>query len=101
MQLHNQNFRTFLPRIHKTRRHARKIDTVLAPFFPRYLFIILDMQRDRWRCVNSTIGVSRLVMQNDRPQVLPEGVVENLIACVNDDGLLSFDKEGRDRKSVV
>lgn len=95
LQLQNQNFRAFLPRIRKTRRHARKLDTVLAPFFPRYLFVILDMERDRWRCVNSTIGVSRLVMQNDRPQVLPRGVVENLITCVNEDGLLSFDKEGR------
>ncbi len=95
MQLHNQQFRTFLPRIRKTRRHARKLDTVLAPFFPRYLFVILDLERDRWRSVNGTIGVSRLVMQNDRPQALPSGIVENLVACVNEDGLLSFDKEGR------
>ncbi len=95
MQLHNQNFRTFLPRIRKARRHARKIDTVLAPFFPRYLFIILDMERDRWCCVNSTIGVSRLVMQNERPQALPGGVVERFLTFADDAGLLSFDKEGR------
>jgi transcription elongation factor/antiterminator RfaH len=95
LQLQNQKFQTFLPRIRKTRRHARKLDTVLASFFPRYLFIILDMERDRWRSVNGTIGVSRLVMQNDRPQALKKGIVENLIACINDDGLLSFDKEGR------
>ncbi len=94
IQLRNQKFRTFLPRIRKTRRHARKLDTVLAPFFPRYLFVILDLERDRWRCVNSTFGVSRLVMQNDRPHVLPRGVVENLVAVADDDGLLSFGKEG-------
>ena len=29
--------------------------------FPGYLFIALDLQRDRWRSVNGTFGVSRLV----------------------------------------
>ncbi len=60
LQLENQGYRVFLPRIRKTRRHARKLDTVLAPFFPRYLFIILDMNRDQWRSVNGTFGVSQL-----------------------------------------
>ncbi len=95
MQLANQGFQTFLPRIRKTRRHARKLDTVLVSFFPRYLFVALDMERDRWRCINGTIGVSRLVMQNDRPQALPGGVVEHLLTFANGDGVMSFDKEGR------
>ena len=47
--LENQGYRTFLPRRWKTRRHARKLETVLAPLFPRYLFIALDLNRDRWR----------------------------------------------------
>ena len=33
-QLEQQNFRTFLPKRRKTIRHARKLSTVTAAFFP-------------------------------------------------------------------
>src|ERR1700752_477013 len=65
LQLQRQEFRTFQPKRHKTVRHARKLSTVEAPFFPRYLFIVLDLARHQWRSVNATIGVSRLVMRGD------------------------------------
>src|SRR5665213_96139 len=48
-QLTNQGFRAFLPRHLKNRRHARKVETISAPLFPRYIFTILDLTRDRWR----------------------------------------------------
>ncbi len=71
--LNNQGFRTFLPKRRKSIRHARKIKTIDAAFFPRYLFVVLDMSRDRWRCINSTCGISRLVMRGDEPQPAPLG----------------------------
>jgi transcriptional antiterminator RfaH len=95
LQLANQGWRSFLPRIRKTRRHARKAEIILAPFYPRYLFVILDMKRDQWRSVNGTFGVSQLVMQNERPLALPRGVIEDIIVCTREDGLLSFDGERR------
>ncbi len=95
-QLENQDFRTFLPRSRKIRRHARKLETVLAPIFPRYLFVALDLDLDRWRSVNSTFGVARLVMMaGDRPQPVPHGVVEALIASTDGRGILRFDGAGR------
>ena len=94
-QLENQGFRTFLPRCLKARRHARKVENVLAPIFPRYLFVVLDLGRDRWRSVNSTFGVARLVTAGDRPQPAPHGVVEALIAVADARGVLRFDEGGR------
>ena len=91
MLLNNQGYRTFLPRIKATRSHARKIENILAPFFPRYLFIILNMQRDQWRSVNGTFGVSRLVMQGERPLPVPNGILEPMIACADERGLMHFD----------
>src|SRR5262244_81166 len=76
--LQRQEFRTFQPKRHKTIRHSRKLSTVEAPFFPRYLFIVLDLSRHQWRSVNGTIGVSRLVMRGDQPHPVPPGVVEAL-----------------------
>ncbi len=94
-QLHNQGFRTFLPRIRKTRRHARRFEKVLVPLFPRYLFIILNLQRDRWRSVNGTYGVARLVMEAERPLPVPFGVVESFIALADAQGVVHFDRAQR------
>ncbi len=93
--LENQGYRTFLPRFLKTRRHARRLDSVLAPFFPRYLFVTLDLGRDRWRSVNGTFGVSRLVMEGERPTPVPRGIVEELIAACDDRDALRFDASGQ------
>jgi len=87
-QLANQLFRTFLPKRQKTIRHARKLSTVIAPFFPRYLFIALDVNRQRWRSVNGTFGVSSLVMGGDLPCPAPQGIIETMMALAGDDGVL-------------
>jgi transcriptional antiterminator RfaH len=80
LHLGAQGFRTYLPRIEKTIRHARQLRTVRAPLFPRYLFVTLDLGRDRWLCVRSTVGVSHLVTARDgRPIPVPAGIVESLI----------------------
>jgi Transcription termination factor nusG len=74
--LEAQVYRTFLPTRLKTVSHARKLRTIVAPFFPRYLFVVIDLKRQRWRSVNGTVGVASVVMQGDRPQPVPHGVVE-------------------------
>jgi transcriptional antiterminator RfaH len=80
LHLGAQGFRTYLPQIQKTIRHARKLSTVRAPLFPRYLFVMLDLERDRWLSVRSTVGVSRLFTTEDgRPVPVPVGIVESLI----------------------
>ena len=47
LHLGAQGFRTFQPQIRKTIRHARQLKTVRAPLFPRYLFVILDLDREQ------------------------------------------------------
>ncbi|HEY1433402.1 MAG TPA: transcription termination/antitermination NusG family protein [Stellaceae bacterium] len=89
-QLHRQGFRTFQPKRHKTVRHARRLSTVEAPFFPRYLFIVLDLGRHQWRSVNGTFGVSRLVMRGEQPHPVPHGVVEALITAADARGILQL-----------
>ena len=87
--LGQQGFRAFLPLYRKTVRHARHFVTVEAPFFPRYLFVLLDLGRERWRSVNSTFGVASLVMQGDLPKPVPAGVVEEILATTSASGLVS------------
>ena len=93
LQLGNQGFRTFLPKRQKTVRHARKLTTVVAAFFPRYLFVALDLSRDRWRSVSGTFGVASLVMQGDHPHPVPHGIVETLITSIDSRGLLRVNQD--------
>jgi transcription elongation factor/antiterminator RfaH len=91
MHLHVQGFRTFVPQYLRTIRHARKLRTERAPLFPSYLFVILDLERDRWLSVRSTIGVSYLVgSRENRPDAVPHGVVEALIDQVDASNLMVF-----------
>ena len=97
-QLANQGFRSFVPRYWKNRRHARKVETVSVPLFPRYIFTILDQGRDRWRSINGTFGVDRLITYGCEPQPVPHGVVESLIEAADAEGNIQFDfhlKEGQ------
>ena len=91
-QLHlgAQGFRTHFPTIEKTIRHARQLRTVRAPLFPRYIFLILDLGRDRWLSVWGTVGVSSLYTCNDRPVPVPDGIVETLIANSDEANLALF-----------
>ncbi len=93
LHLGAQGFRTFQPQIRKTIRHARQLKTVRAPLFPRYLFVILDLKRDRWLSVRSTVGVSSLYGSRDgRPVPVPIGIVESLIER-SDDTLTRLDND--------
>jgi transcription elongation factor/antiterminator RfaH len=92
-QLTHQGFRSFAPYMIRTVRHARKLRTVRAPVFPGYIFVILHLDRDRWRSVNGTFGVARLVMGGEKPQPIPPGVVEGLLALTDESSLLKRDRD--------
>jgi transcriptional antiterminator RfaH len=79
-ELDRQGYDIFHPRLRKTRRHARRVETVLAPLFPGYVFIHLDIAAERWRAVNGTRGVVRLVAFGERPASVPHGIIEALLA---------------------
>lgn len=84
--LANQGFPPFLPQFPRTVRHARHVRTVLAPVFPGYLFVSLDLARDRWRSIQGTLGVARIVTDGSLPVPVPRGLVEELIAGLDGAG---------------
>ena len=99
--LKRQGFDAYLPRCRHVRRHARREETILKPLFPRYVFVALDLATDRWRSVNGTVGVSKMLCRGELPAALPDGVVESLRSGENDDGavplsrLVVFDADAR------
>ena len=76
-----QNFRTFWPRFWKTRRHARRQDTILASLFPNYVFVILDEANHHWRQINGTFAVKSVVQgAGGRPASMPRLVMDHIIS---------------------
>jgi len=90
-----QGFSIYLPRYLKRRRHARRIETVAAPLFPRYLFVAVDLAAQRWRSIHSTIGVARLVCNGDEPTPIPDAVVDELRSREDAAGFVRLDQRLR------
>jgi transcriptional antiterminator RfaH len=88
LNLRQQGFATYLPRYKRIRSHARRKELVERPLFPRYLFIALDIARDRWRAVQSTFGVSNLVLVGETPSPLASEVVETIRRREDQDGFV-------------
>jgi transcriptional antiterminator RfaH len=88
--LRRQGFTTYLPRYLRSRRHARKTETVARPLFPRYLFVAVDVARDRWRSIHSTVGVSHLLLAGEEPLSIPDRVVDEIRARETNDGFVAL-----------
>ena len=58
--------------------------------FPRYMFVSLDPKVDQWRAIRSTVGVSHLICQGNNPIPVPFGVVEDIKAREDENGLISL-----------
>ncbi|MEM6460953.1 MAG: transcription termination/antitermination NusG family protein [Pseudomonadota bacterium] len=87
-QLHKQRFQTYLPKRIKTVRKARRNTDRIVSFFPGYIFVELDLDRERWRSVNGTFGVRSLIMGGQRPLPVPNGLVEQLHQMTDAEGFL-------------
>lgn len=82
--LSRQGFTSFLPRI-APGPDARTVKP--RPLFPGYVFVAFDPDGGRWRSINSTQGVSRLVQFGDRPAPVPQDIIDGLRARCDDAGL--------------
>lgn len=92
IHLSRQGFETYLPRYLKRRRHARRIDTVASALYPRYLFVSFDTAVHRWRAIQSTVGVARLVCNGDTPASIDAAIIGNLKHRENADGFIQLER---------
>ena len=90
--LNRQGFDTYLPRYLKRRRHARRVEIVPRPLFPRYFFVAIDLTAQRWRSIYSTIGVSSLIGTDDAPLPVPENIVAAVKAREDESGFVKLDQ---------
>jgi transcriptional antiterminator RfaH len=72
--LDRQGFAVYLPRA----------------LFPRYLFVAIDLATQRWRAIQSTLGVSHLVCCSDQPASVEAGVISALKARECEGGFIKL-----------
>jgi transcriptional antiterminator RfaH len=73
--LERQGYETYLPRLRQTRRRQGRRTVVVAPMFPRYLFIRLDSHTDNWGPIRSTLGVVSIVRFGQQPARVPDSLI--------------------------
>lgn len=86
-----QGFEVYLPRYLRRRSHARRIEKVAAPLFPRYMFVNIDIATQRWRSVQSTYGVSHLVVNGADPAPVEVAVINALKAREDASGFVKLE----------
>jgi transcriptional antiterminator RfaH len=101
LNLERQGFATYLPRYLKRRRHARRVEIVPAPLFPRYLFVAIDVATQRWRSIQSTFGVAQLVCSGEGPSAVSTAVVDELRRREDDKGFVQLARRGFARGEKV
>ncbi len=87
-----QGFEIYLPRYLKRRSHARKVETIAAPLFPRYLFVRIDTSTQRWRSIQSSFGVSHLVCNGSEPAPVAQEVLRSLRAREDESGYVRLEQ---------
>ena len=92
--LERQGFHAWLPRCRQSVRHGRAFKETVSPLFASYMFVELDLKLDPWQRVNSTFGVSRLLLaESGVPAPLPSDFVGALRARSDSEGCILADIE--------
>ena len=76
--LARQGYETYLPFMRDARRRQGRRISVVAPMFPRYLFIHLSSQTDNWGPIRSTLGVVSIVRFGREAARVPDSLMAAL-----------------------
>ncbi len=94
-QLRRQGFEIYLPRYRTERSHARRREIVEKPLFPRYCFVAIDVTRQRWHAIRSTLGVEQFVGGKFGPSMVQECIVSELRRREDEHGFIKMESGPR------
>ena len=84
--LENQGFETILPMMAKNNMNESN-PLSLEVIFPRYIFSKVNLASDNWISINSTKGVSHLVVFGNQLAIIPNKTIESLRAKLDEDNI--------------
>ncbi len=86
--LWDRGFEVYLPRYQRTRRHARKVDQIACPLFPRYIFVRADAETQSLRAISSARGVVDIVRMGIQPATVGNDVIQGIRQREQGDGFI-------------
>ena len=89
VNLKRQDLEVYFPQIRFSMRQSKFIKDSIKPLFPRYVFVAIDLAKQRWRCINSTYGVKNIVSSGDKPIAVPDKIVQELRSREGSDGFIN------------
>jgi transcriptional antiterminator RfaH len=90
--LRRQEFDAYLPRYLKRRSHARRVEMLPAPLFPRYLFVSFDIVAAEWRTIRSTRGVIDILRNGNDPIAVSDKIVADIRSREDAGGYVTLGK---------
>jgi len=88
--LRERGLEVYLPRYSRRRSHARRVDFVKAPLFPRYLFARADVEIGERPAMAYAQGVEYVVGFGGRLSVVHDQIIDELRAREDQSGLISM-----------
>jgi transcriptional antiterminator RfaH len=83
--LQKQGFKTFLPLISPNNKDSGINYPV--PIFPRYLFAQINLTSDNWTVINSSYGVSQIVMFSEEFTPIPNNIIKFIQNKLDESGI--------------
>ena len=83
INLKRQGFKIWFPFFKKTIFFKNKEIEKKEPFFPGYIFVILDIIKDDWSKIQSTFGVKYLITHNGVPKEIENSNVKEIKKVVS------------------
>jgi len=85
-RLSDAGYEVLNPKLKERRFYRRRLQDIISPLFPRYIFVKMEYARD-CRTVKYTRGVSQLVGSGEAPIVVDESIIEAILSRINSDGI--------------
>jgi transcriptional antiterminator RfaH len=85
--LNRQNFITYFPKYKKIISTAGKLKTIVKPLFPRYIFVKMDLKKQRWPLINATYGVKKLLSMGNEPLQISNEIIKKIKSRENGVGI--------------
>lgn len=87
--LARQKFQSLMPSLQVTKRMGSRMVHKFEPLFPGYIFVKIEPDSAPWQKINSTLGISRLLLGIDgKPAVVPRDFIQILQERVDGQGLI-------------
>ncbi len=83
--LQKQGFKTFLPLIAPNNKNSGIKN--LVPVFPRYFFAQIDFELENWASINSSYGVSHIVMFGEKFTSIPNNIIKLIQDRLDESGV--------------